>query len=206
METYTSLNCNFFTLMMSCDIQKACVLAATKDMNECTVDHDIEWFVGQVASYENAVMEILNYGFKKGAKPMGFAVSLVPKDSWSYCDWINVSQYNHRWVPAPEGLDFFKWKDKHHQTFSATFADWEDHLSREVLINGDVEKLCPTLEHLVAEILWEMTFSGFTGKKVQSRFDDLKKIVKKCKDDVKNGKCKRYASVDEMMEDLKNEE
>lgn len=116
--------------------------------------------------------------------PFPFVLSFVDKESdpFSDEDWINVSTVNPDYVrpypddlrpwggnsddenDAPEGHFNVNWKG-YNETYGFGFGNWGDSVFGPVFIKDEkVESELNTPAKIVGEILWEMTFHGWSQK------------------------------------------
>lgn len=88
-----------------------------------------------------------------------------------------------RGKPAPKG-HYDCNANKHNKTFAMGFTPWSRLIDTPVVNEGGF-----TDEQLVAEILWELTFYGWTEKKVDVRVKEIEGKIKEAMKEVKQGKC-----------------
>jgi len=74
--------------------------------------------------------------------------------------------------------------NKHSKEFAAGFTPWSKIIDTPI-----INKTKYSLERVVAEILWEITFYGFSEQKVKSTVSKLYKSLDKSIKEVKSGKC-----------------
>lgn len=72
---------------------------------------------------------------------------------------------------------------KHSKYFAAGMTPWS-----KVIDTPIVNEAGYSLERVVAEILWELTFYGWTEKKVESKCDEIKGRIDAAVKDIKEGK------------------
>ena len=173
-KKHISLDCTFRDVLMSCDPYMVAVLAATKDLSGSDKPDEVKiaFFTSQVEGYLHAITEILSYD-DCVSRPDGFIVRFAALDQFSDCDWIDVGLYNWNYVKPRKDLPWDKYTDKNYETFSATFSDWKEHASREILIEPEGLKLCHTLEDLAGELMWEVTWCGFTGETTAKNGEEI---------------------------------
>lgn len=88
-------------------------------------------------------------------------------------DWINVTGFYPSQVGKPTAFGI-----SYNGYYGLDFTDWQEWLGLEIknLTNlSDIEVL--------ANILWEMTYSGFTQEQIQEKRDRLIKIAKEINED-----------------------
>lgn len=73
---------------------------------------------------------------------------------------------------------------KHSQTYAMGFTSWSKIIDTPVINEGGFSN-----DQLVAEILWELTFYGWTEKKSNAKVKALTKTLVKAKKEVDEGKC-----------------
>lgn len=177
-SVYHPLGCTFRELLLCCDPIEVAAKAALKDLEthvESRAEHkldSVDFFLKQMAGYDSAIVEIVSYDSVE-KRPFGWALDLVPADD--LCDevWINVHLYNWNYVKPPKNLGVPERKDENWRTFSSTFAEWNEHADREIMITDEALQHCRSLSDIAAEIMWEATFSGFTGKAVAERGESI---------------------------------
>jgi len=178
-DEYIPLGCTFRELLLSCDPVEVSAKAALKDLETHVESLDpkkkesIDFFLNQMAGYDTAICEIIGTDYAVDHRPMGWAVYHVDADEFTDFDWIGVNLYNWDYVKPPKDLCPSKWEDKHWRTFSASFAPWTEHADREIMITQKALNMCRSLSDIAAEIMWEATFSGFSGKAAAARGDEI---------------------------------
>lgn len=184
-EEFIPLGCTFRDLLLSCDPVEVATKAALKDLETHIESRDpqkkdsIDFLVNQLVGYDASIREILSYD-SPTSRVDGWAVSSVPADEFTDFDWINVSLYNWDYVKPPKKLTPAEWSEnKYWRTFSSSFASWSEHADREIMVTQKALDMCRSLSDLAAEIMWEATFSGFSGNAVKARGDQ---ILGECKE------------------------
>jgi hypothetical protein len=118
------------------------------------------------------------------------------KDFFSKEKYIDVCFFNPRYVEPAKGLKPWGGNkppkghyninlDKHNKYFAFGYTTWSKVIDSKIIVEPKKLKEWGCL----AEILWELTFNGFTEKKNDEFFDFLKNRVKEVKEQVKKGKC-----------------
>jgi hypothetical protein len=177
-DKYHPIGCTLRELLLCCDPVEVAVKASLRDLDTRidTIDDkkvsSIEFFLKQLAGYDSAITEILGYDAAP-QRPLGWALDLVKADKISDVDWVNVNLYNWDYTKPPKNLPMDKLEDKHWLTFSASFAEWSEHADREIMITDAAERHFHSLSDIAAEIMWEATFSGFTGDTVKKQGDQI---------------------------------
>ena len=176
-KKYTSLGCSFRELLLCCDPLEVAMKASLIDYESKTFkdeDESITFLLSQAAGYRKAIDEIISTPSCEH-RPMGFILRCVTDDELADRDWINVGLYNWDFVDLPpEGSDWKEYeKDEHIETFSASFSDWNEHPDREVLIDGGTTGFCHTLADIAGEIMWEITWGGFSGVETAHRGEEV---------------------------------
>lgn len=145
-----------------------------------------------VASYTHVIDELLS---KRKGKPykMPWFVKWN-KDPISKERYIEVVFLNPNYVAPAKGLKPWGGKrpppghyncnaDKHNEFFAAGWTPWSKIIDAEIMYKGNF-----TLERLVAEILWEITFYGWTEKRVKNHVGEIKNRIEEATKEIKEGK------------------
>lgn len=185
-EAPISLGCSFRELLLCCDPMEVSVKAALEDYEAKTFDTEdeaAEFLIKQTAGYRRAIDEIVSYPSSK-KRPMGFILRIVEDDEYADHDWISVGLWNYDFVGLPkEGSKWEEYeKPKHVQTYSASFSKWSEHPNREVLLEVESLKFFHTLADIAAELMWEVTWGGFTGKETEKTGDEVLGTAQAAKD------------------------
>jgi len=153
----------------------------------------------QVAlSYSRVINELLTLKYNTPDK-MSLYLHKVKSDEV----FIEVCLLNHNYEPPEKGLKpwggdpvpagHYNYNlDKHNKFFSIGPADWNKYIDTPVI--NKVKNL--SLEGQVAEILWELTFWGFTNKQVKQKGKNLEKTLKESIKQIDNNKVKSYTIED----------
>jgi len=110
--------------------------------------------------------------------------------------YIGVCFLNTKYVEPPKGAKPWGGKNppkghyncnlnKYNRTFAVGFTPWSKVIDTPVAITAPK---C-SLEQAVAEILWEMTFYGWSEERVNSQVDHINGKIKQAKKEIKEGKC-----------------
>lgn len=181
-----SLGCSFRELLLCCDPIEVSTKAALRDYEAKSFDNDddaIEFLAKQMSGYRNAIDEIVSYP-NNDKRPMGFVLRLVDDDEFSDRDWINVGLWNYDFIGyPPDGCDWKEYeKHEHVQTYSASFSEWSEHPDREVLLDDGSAQFCHALSDIAAELMWEVTWGGFTGKETAETGEEVLGTAQAAKD------------------------
>jgi len=174
--------------------------------------------------YSKVVAELLAL---KPHKPYKYPWYIKYQEDWyeKYCKehgktydgdgrYINVCLYNPDYVkPDPSLKPYGRIKkekfpaghydcnaDKHNEFFAAGFTSWNNVIDSEIICFIKIP-----LEKAIAELLWELTFYGWSNKDVKRNMNNLKDRLEEALDDMKSGKSKKYTvdELDKFMDDLK---
>lgn len=132
-------------------------------------------------------------------KARRYSMSILVKMSEDWFDkhlYPDVSFLNPKYVAPPKG--YKPWGgsknlpakhyncnlNKHNKTFAMGFTPWSKIIDTPVVNEGGFSN-----EQLLAEILWELTFYGWTEKKVDVRVNEIKGKIDEAVKQVKEGKC-----------------
>lgn len=105
--------------------------------------------------------------------------------------YIDVSLMNPNFVETPKDLEPYYSNDHSvpkghynansecfHPILGVTGSDWSSLIDATVWLEDEkVLQLAPTLEHVVAHIVWEITFIGFTEEGCKKIWDGIKKDI-----------------------------
>jgi hypothetical protein len=109
--------------------------------------------------------------------------------------YIDVCFLNPKYVKPPKGAKPWGGKNppeghynlnlsKYNKWFSIGWIPWSKIIDTPI-----VNETKYPVEVVVAEILWELTFYGWTEEKVQRQGDKLEEAFKKATKEIKEGKC-----------------
>lgn len=152
-----------------------------------------------VAAYSKVVKELLG---KKKTKPFKYKIFVDEAEDWfDKHKYIDVSLLNPRYVEPAAGLK--PWGGgpgqkipeghyncnavKHNKHFAFGSVKWSEIIDTPVINDTDRSN-----EQILGEILWELTFYGWTEKRVKKTWDVIGQRVKEAKEDVKQG---RYTEI-----------
>lgn len=149
------------------------------------------------ASYLPVITELLS---KPPAKPYKLPwlvkISHDPFDKKAYVD---VCFLNPKYVEPPKGAKPWGCKskkdippkghyncndDKYNQTFAAGWVPWSKIIDTPI-----VNETTLPLDTMVAEILWEITFYGWSEEKTAVHVKEIKGKIAESLDEIKEGKC-----------------
>ncbi len=121
-------------------------------------------------------------------------IKLYPDQKKSVAGYINVLKELSKLKPKSDkmqiliekGYDKYDKKsylhvcaiDSKKQTYAIEFEPWENWLGMK--INSETLKNCSKID-IICHCLWEMTFMGFSNKKVKKERNNLTKLLKDCK-------------------------
>lgn len=147
-------------------------------------------------AYAKVVKELLS---KKKTKPYKYKIFVDDAEDWyDQHKYIDVSLLNPRYVAPSIGLK--PWGGapgqtvpkgyyncnaiKHNKRFAFGFVKWSELIDTSVINNTDRSN-----DQILGEILWELTFYGWTEKRVEKTWNVIDQRVKEAKQEVKEGKC-----------------
>jgi len=177
-------------LLKSVDLDKVFVLINKKDSKDIARRPTMEQ---TTFSYRKVVNELLD-------KPQTRKYHLPILVKWSE-DWYDHHKYpdvcflNPKHVAPPKG--YKPWGgnknmppkhyncnlNKYNKTFAMGFTSWSKIIDTPVVNDGEF-----SYEQLAAEILWELTFYGWTEKTVDVQVKKIEGKIKKAMKEVKAGK------------------
>jgi hypothetical protein len=174
------------TALMMINLDKVYKLINKKD-NKYIGNNETIPLESTINSYSTVVKELLS---KPKTKSCGMPWCVKEEiDSYDKKKFLNVYLRNPKYINPPKGLSPWGGKnppkgcynvnlDKYSPTFSAGFTSWSKLIDNSI----DIEECSVTLERVVAEILWELTFYGWTEKSINTFkkkiLGDVKKIKK----------------------------
>jgi len=181
--------------LMAADLDKVFILINKKDSNNYAAC-DRPSMEQTVGSYTKVVQELLSKPRVRAYKyPWLVQESLDPFNHKKYAD---VCYLNPSYVEPAEGLK--PWggskgkkvpkgyydanNSKCSRTFGVGFTPWSKIIDTPIINEANY-----SLERVVAEILWEMTFYGWTEEKVKTKVFEITGKLKKAQKEIKEGKC-----------------
>jgi hypothetical protein len=150
-----------------------------------------------VSAYTNVIKELLSKPrIKAYSMPWLIKETLDPIDKIKYAD---VCFLNPKYVEPTKGLK--PWgctkknpkppkghydcnANKHSKHFAAGWTPWSKIIDNPIINEGNY-----SLERVVAEILWEITFYGWTEDIAKKSVSNLKKRLESALKEIKDGKC-----------------
>jgi hypothetical protein len=137
--------------------------------------------------YERVIAALLAYPAKE--PPLPILLSFVACSDFDDGDWISVDFWNPAYTqppadlepicglhgkPVPEGC-YNAEADQYQTHFAMGFTDWADLIDSTIWFQDEANcrRLAPTLDHIAAEILWEITFYGFDQAGIQEVKDSV---------------------------------
>ena len=168
-----------------------------------------------VNNYSKVVEELLAL---KPHKPYKYPWYIKYEDDWykTYCKehnekydgdgkYISVCLFNPHYVkPDPSLKPYSRIKkekipkghydcnaDKHNKFFSAGFTSWNNIIDSQIIISIKI-----SLERAIAELLWELTFYGWTNKTVKENCKKLQDSLEESLKNMESGKSKSYTAED----------
>lgn len=148
-----------------------------------------------INSYSKVVKELTS---NKKAKPYKYSILVDRIEDWyDKSLYFEVSLLNKRYVPPPVGLKpwgggrgksvpegYYNCNNtKYNKKFAFGSVKWSEIIDTPIINNTDLSN-----DQLLGEILWELTFYGWTEAKIKKTWDTIGKRVKEAKREVKEGK------------------
>ena len=148
-------------------------------------------FEKTVKMYSKVIKELLSYPKVRPYK-MRICVSKIVEDKDMFYD---VCLLNPKFVEPPKGTKPWGGKNppkgyyninlsKYNKYYALGLPKWSTLIDTHVVNDAKL-----SADELLAEILWEFTFYGFTQKQIDEFSDGLKEQVKTIKKEIKEGKC-----------------
>lgn len=147
-----------------------------------------------VLAYSKVVKELLEKKKTKSYKYKFFVDEIKDFDETYY---IDVSLFNPHYIAPDPNLKPWGGKrgekipaghyncnlDKYNERFALGAVGWSKLIDTPVINNTQY-----SAETVLAEILWEITFYGWTEVKIENTWAEINKSFKKTEEDIKNGK------------------
>jgi hypothetical protein len=149
--------------------------------------------------YAPVIEELLS---KPKVKPYKYPILVnVSRDPFNEEEYVEVCLLNLNYKIPPKGLKPWGCKkgecppeghyNANDDNYSKYFAfgwdvPWSKIIDTPVVVEGKAQKI--SRWGILGEILWELTFYGWTESKVTKNLRDIDKQIKKAKDDIKKGK------------------
>lgn len=179
--------------LMAVDLDKVYKHINKKDRG-CEPKKNAPTLQQTVDAYTKVVKELLS-------KPRvrKHSMSILVKESEDWFDkhkYAHVCLLNHRYTPPPKGFKPWGGKKglppkhynrnlaKYNRVFAFGWTPWSKIIDTPIVNEANYE-----LSRQVAEILWELTFYGWTEEKNQNRGDEIKGKIKEAMKEIKEGKC-----------------
>jgi hypothetical protein len=149
-------------------------------------------------AYQNVIIQMMMLGTKKAAMPLH--ISYV-KESFGGIDesYYHVDFLNPKYEEPPQ--NYKPWGgtnppdghynvnlNKYNKFFAIMGSNRNQLIDAPVIVDQSVIDTNITNEQIVAEILWEITFYGFSEKKTEKFLNNLKKRVNSAKKSVSKKK------------------
>lgn len=148
-------------------------------------------------SYGHVITELLSKPSTRADK-MPICVR-VCNDFIDKSDYVDVCFKNPNFVAPKKGLK--PWgclkgqkppkghynvnSNKHNKYYAFGWTPWSKIIDTPIVIEGKAKKL--PLSHVLGEILWEMTFNGWTEEKCEEKGEEIKERLKEAEKDIKKG-------------------
>lgn len=137
-------------------------------------------------AYRSVIMQMMMKPLKKADKPIhvSYEKEFGDLDGDMY---YSVSLLNTKYEAPPKGKKAWYGAncppghynanlDKHSRLFAVMGDDWTALVNADVVVDKTAQSA--STEQLIAEILWEITFHGFSEKQAKQFLNKLKKSVK----------------------------
>ena len=137
-------------------------------------------------AYENVITSVLEAAPQKNPDlenpDLLIKLSRVKKDEFNDEEYIDVSLYS----------------EDEEKSYAVDFTSWGSMAKRYIIL-GDAMYL--TNAEILAEVLWEITFWGFSIEDVQKEKDKLEEAL----EETREGKCVSFDSVEELFKEISKE-
>lgn len=195
---FISLNCTFRELILSCNIEVVVLKAVSKYCElyeDYELKRDAEYLSKSIESYYSALLELIQFpDLDKEVMPFYIDVSKYTGD-----EFIEVLLYNNNYVEPQKDIKVHEYKDENHRVFSSMMSHWSEHCSREVMLSVESLKYLKSLEDVLVELIYEITFNGFSNDDNEEQISLLDERVAEVKDYELNPQ--NYEIVTEMIGD-----
>ena len=170
--------------LKQCNMDAVCELLHQRhvDNDPTKKQHDKN---SDFVAYKRVAAELLRKRKFRSRMPVVFE-RIVEEDE----SYINVSLLNTRYVAPPENLKpwggrnpptgYYNVNLNKHIKYFAFGSNWTEYVNAKVINSANL-----TVDQLVAEFLWEITFYGFSEKQSKNFFKSLTTRTKKIKKDIK---------------------
>jgi len=180
--------------LMSVDLDEVYRLINKKD-SEIEPKSKAPTLQQTVDAYTSVVKELL-----EKPRTRKYSMSILVHEAEDWFDkhkYADVCFLNPRYVAPPKGAkpwggNKFPKKgkyyncnlNKHNKTFAMGFTSWSKIIDTPIINDAKY-----SMEKVVAEILWELTFYGWTEKKCDDHAEEIKGKLKEAMKEIKEGKC-----------------
>ena len=182
----------FRELLASVDLAKVYKYINKKD-SKSIVACDRPSMERTIDSYTRVVNELM-----QKPKARKYSMSIFVQESTDFFDkkkYADVCFLNPKYIAPPKGLKPWGGKNppkgyynvndnKYSRIFATGWTPWSKIIDTPVINDAGYP-----LEKLLAEILWELTFYGWTEKKVKVHVKEISEKIKKAHKEIEAGKC-----------------
>lgn len=174
--------CTLRELIVSCNLMEVYNLLHERHLSSALpTEKQNESLDNCVAAYKSVIVQMMMKPVKKACMPL--YVSYVEEDEDKY---YHVCVYNTKYQTPPKGKKPWHGVNhsekyynanliKYHKFFGLTGNDWSSLVNADVIVDKSAINI--SNEKLIAEILWETTFYGFSEKETDKFVKNLKKIM-----------------------------
>jgi len=146
-----------------------------------------------IGSYTRVVNELI-----QKPKARKYSMSILVRETKDFFDkhkYADVCFLNPKYIAPPKGLKPWGGKNppaghynvnnnKYSRIFAMGWTPWSKIIDTPVINDAGYSP-----ERLLAEILWELTYYGWTEEMVNINVKEISKNVKKARKEIKAGKC-----------------
>lgn len=148
-------------------------------------------------SYSKVITELLS---KPSTKPDKMPICVrMGIDFFDKTDFVDVCFKNPKYVAPKRGLKPWGCRkgqkppkghynvnsDKHNKYYAFGWTPWSKIIDTPIVVEGKAKKL--PVSAVLGEILWEMTFYGWTEEKCDTRGKEIQGKIKDAEEDIKKG-------------------
>lgn len=179
-------------LLHAVDLDKVYEYINTKDCDMEPKTH-VPTLDQTIAAYTPVVEELM-----KKPKVRRYSMDILVQETEDWFDhhkYADVCLLNRKYVAPKKGLKPWGGKNppaghyncnlsKHNRTFAIGFTPWSKIIDTPVVNKAGYDN-----ERVFAEILWELTFYGWTEAKVEKKTTEIKGKLDQSLKEIKQGKC-----------------
>lgn len=185
-------------LFVKCDLMKVYTLLHSKHIDSNPDSSKANYSLnGCIDAYKNVIIQMMLKPVKKAQMPLHVSYENDSFGDENGMMYYHVCFLNPKYEAPPKGAKPWGGSNhpdgyynvnlkKYNQYFAVVGNDWTQLVNADVVVAESATNAAN--EVLVAEILWEITFYGFSEKKADQFFKNLNKSLKKEKKSISKKK------------------